>query len=284
MEEMTSNKADRIKSAMTTPSSVASSAAHKGLSIGTGLPIGAPVKTVGDVLALIQKYVGGGGGGGGTPGPSGSPGLTGPEGPRGIQGLQGEQGPEGPEGPAGPEGPQGAQGIQGIQGEAGPAGASGATQLSGLTDVDLTVPPVDGQVLVFNEASGAWVAGDQTGGGGGNQPQPVDLGLFISGKPLAAELIYRAVLARDLSLLGNLTGSAGSTVTNPTNAATFSLLRNGVTVGQVDISTSGVFTFSTVGGAAVDFLAGDIFSVVAPPTQDATLADVSVTLAFTREV
>ena len=36
-----------------------------------------------------------------------------------------------------------------------------------LTDVDLSTPPEDGQVLVYDENTGTWIPGDQTGGGGG---------------------------------------------------------------------------------------------------------------------
>lgn len=43
--------------------------------------------------------------------------------------------------------------------------------LSELSDVDtVTVPPTNGQVLVYNIITGMWEPGDQSGGGGGSDP------------------------------------------------------------------------------------------------------------------
>lgn len=42
-----------------------------------------------------------------------------------------------------------------------------ATSISGLSDVDLTTPQEDGQVLAWDEADSAWKPADQSGGGGG---------------------------------------------------------------------------------------------------------------------
>jgi hypothetical protein len=42
------------------------------------------------------------------------------------------------------------------------------TALSTLSDVDTTTAPTDGQALVWNAASGKWVAGDVAAGAGGS--------------------------------------------------------------------------------------------------------------------
>lgn len=36
--------------------------------------------------------------------------------------------------------------------------------------VDLTTPPTDGQILVYDSASDSWIPGDASGGGGGSDP------------------------------------------------------------------------------------------------------------------
>lgn len=36
--------------------------------------------------------------------------------------------------------------------------------------VDLTTPPTDGQILVYDSASDSWIPGDASGGGGGTDP------------------------------------------------------------------------------------------------------------------
>ena len=50
---------------------------------------------------------------------------------------------------------------------------TGATTLGELTDVDLSTPATDGQVIAYNSASGNWEPVDQTGGGGGGYTDPL---------------------------------------------------------------------------------------------------------------
>lgn len=50
--------------------------------------------------------------------------------------------------------------------------SSGATALGGLTDVDLTTPPTDGQALVYNNAASKWKPGTVGSGGGGGGTTP----------------------------------------------------------------------------------------------------------------
>lgn len=202
-----------------------------------------PVRTVEDVLAVLQKYVGAGGGGGGGTG-NGAPGEDGLSAyevavANGFVGTEAEWLAS----LVGPQGPQGIQGVQGIQGETGPAGADGA----------------DGAAnTIYDQA------------------------LFISGLPPDGVTLYRNVLARSVQLAGNALGSVGFCSVNPTATAVFDLLKNGASVGSVSISTGGVFTFSTTGGLAVSFVAGDRFELVAPSPQDATLQNISITLVLTR--
>lgn len=127
-------------------------------------------------------------------------------GERGERGERGEAGPMGPMGPMGPAGPAGRDGqdldatqtslfdlmdteqvlalqkgqvltydgdkwtnlfvpqlVSSISGK----GGTGAQALDDLTDVDTsTTPPTDGQALVYDNASGQWIPGTATGGGG----------------------------------------------------------------------------------------------------------------------
>ena len=54
-------------------------------------------------------------------------------------------------------------------GFAGGGGGGGASALSDLTDVDITtVPPTDGQALVYDAGSSLWIASDVAAGGGGS--------------------------------------------------------------------------------------------------------------------
>jgi hypothetical protein len=85
----------------------------------------------------------------------------------------------------------------------------------------------------------------------------------------------------------NFAASVGRCLTNPTATATFTLKKltaGGVTttIGTFAISTSGVFTFTSTGGAAQSFAIGDSLLIVTPSPADATLADVAITLAGNR--
>lgn len=52
------------------------------------------------------------------------------------------------------------------------SGSGGATTLGELTDVDLSTPPTDGQVIAYNAATGNWLPVNQ-GGGGGSYVDPL---------------------------------------------------------------------------------------------------------------
>jgi hypothetical protein len=66
--------------------------------------------------------------------------------------------------------------------KAGSGGGGGATELSQLSDVDLTTPPADGEALLYDEDAEAWVAGavasTTTPGGSDTQVQFNDDGDF----------------------------------------------------------------------------------------------------------
>ena len=81
--------------------------------------------------------------------------------------AEGLPGPAGPAGPAGSEGPQGIAG-ESVTGPAGPPGPAGeaAGSLGDLEDVDVTTsPPLDGEVLAWSAAQGAWLPSEPAAGG-----------------------------------------------------------------------------------------------------------------------
>jgi hypothetical protein len=117
---------------------------------------------------------------------------------------------------------------------------------------------------------------------------PVNLFAVVSavtGKPAASQIvaIYTAFSAETFPAnFGSPNQSYGSVGTNPTATAAYTVNKNGSSVGTVSISTSGVFTFTTSGGTSVSLAAGDRLTIVAPSSQDTTLADVGITLVGTR--
>jgi hypothetical protein len=111
---------------------------------------------------------------------------------------------------------------------------------------------------------------------------PVRLTSGIAGKPTNGEvvLIYTAPAAETFPV--NFSGSYGSVGTNPTATATYTVLKNGSSIGTIVISTAGKFTFST-SGSAVAVAPGDRITVTAPSPQDSTLDSVGLTIILNSQ-
>jgi hypothetical protein len=90
----------------------------------------------------------------------------------------------------------------------------------------------------------------------------------------------KLVMARDVSLSANFSGSFGHVGTNP--AATFAIdvQDNGSTIGTISISTGGAFTFTTTSGTAKTVSAGHRLEFYAPSNSpaEATIANIAATL------
>lgn len=108
-----------------------------------------------------------------------------------------------------------------------------------------------------------------------------DFGLYAPGKPTASQVLARIVLPRAVILPSGLAGSVGSCGTAPTGTVTLALALNGTSVGSVSFAAGAtIATFAAA--SAIDLAPGDVLTVTAPSSADATLADVSVTFTGTR--
>lgn len=117
-----------------------------------------------------------------------------------------------------------------------------------------------------------------TGGGAVKNPSYVS-GAW-SGKPGAGQVVQRFIFATPVSFPAGLGGSYGAAGTTAAAAASFAIAKNGTNVGTMAWAagaTDATFTMS----AATTFAGGDVLTVTAPATQDATLADLAWTLAGT---
>lgn len=110
---------------------------------------------------------------------------------------------------------------------------------------------------------------------------PYDVGCSITGKPDDNVEVMKFMAVRAIDFPDDFAGSYGHCGTNPTSTATFTIKKNGSSIGSISINTSGVFTFVTT-GTTTSLSAGDRISVQTPTPQDATLADVSWTFLGTR--
>jgi hypothetical protein len=116
---------------------------------------------------------------------------------------------------------------------------------------------------------------------GGTVTKPFDLGTFCAGVPDASEILMRYVFTRAVSFPASLTGSQVKAGTAATAQTDFVLAKNGSSIGTIRFAASGA-TATFVSVSATSFAAGDILSITAPGTADATLADISFTLAGER--
>lgn len=104
-----------------------------------------------------------------------------------------------------------------------------------------------------------------------------DIALFASGKILANAILMRFVFDRPVNFTVNLSGSIANAGTAPTGAVVFTVAKNGASIGTLNFAANTNNGIFTVAGTP-NFIVGDVISIVAPATQDATLANLSVTL------
>jgi VCBS repeat-containing protein len=67
--------------------------------------------------------------------------------------------------------------------------------------------------------------------------------------------------------------------TNPTAQFDMDVTLEGASIGTISVATDGTFTFTTDGGTAKSIAAGEVLTIIAPASADATAADIAVTLA-----
>ena len=105
-----------------------------------------------------------------------------------------------------------------------------------------------------------------------------DLGLSFAGTPIASEVMGRLSIPRLVVMSADLAGSVGHVGVNPAAPFAIDVQDDGASIGTITISTAGVFTFTSAGGAAVNIAAGSLVTFHAPASADASIVDISATL------
>jgi hypothetical protein len=99
------------------------------------------------------------------------------------------------------------------------------------------------------------------------------------GKPNPSAKVLMFVADKAYSIGVNLAGAVVKCDTNPSANATFTVYKNGVSQGTFVLTTAGALT--SVAVSAITLASGDRLNIQAPAVQDATLADLYITLQAT---
>lgn len=128
-----------------------------------------------------------------------------------------------------------------------------------------------GQLVRINDAESAHEMFDSA----------YDVGGSMWGAPTGSLVIMRLPMVRKVIFPASLTGSQFKAGTAATAQTVFSLKKNGVEFGTATFAAAG--TSATFAAASeTQFSVGDILTIVAPASPDATLADLGWLIAGTR--
>jgi hypothetical protein len=117
--------------------------------------------------------------------------------------------------------------------------------------------------------------------GGGAISQPYDIGAQIAGAPTASLVMLRYKFPRTVVFPTGLTDSQGTAGAAATAQTDFDIQLNGASVGIMRFAAAGT-SATFIAASQQTYNAGDLLTVIAPASPDATLADISLVLAGTR--
>jgi hypothetical protein len=113
--------------------------------------------------------------------------------------------------------------------------------------------------------------------------KPFDVHAFYPGVPTASAKVLRIPVSRAVTFAANFSGSYAKASANATGSTVFDVQKNGSSIGSATFAAgASSATFTSSGGTSQSLAAGDVLSIVAPGTADATLADIGFALAGTR--
>jgi hypothetical protein len=113
------------------------------------------------------------------------------------------------------------------------------------------------------------------------EAQNLPLAFVVAGKPVAGQ-VYNLITAMAITIPASFAGTVAYQGTLTTASAVFTLnkISGGTTtaIGTITLGTASKTTITLSTQSAANLAAGDVLQLVAPGTQDATLADVGITV------
>ena len=100
------------------------------------------------------------------------------------------------------------------------------------------------------------------------------------GSPAASQIVERYIFATAVTFPAGFAGSYAASGIAATAATTFTIAKNGSAIGTMQFAASGS-SASFAMASATTFAPGDLLTIAAPATPDATLANLAWTLAGT---
>lgn len=167
-------------------------------------------------------------------------------------------------------------GVAGTSGKWCPSGSTSGTACITVpavagTPPDLKLPTTSGVAnnILSTDGSGtlSWLA------------MPYDISVFFGGVP-ASSAIFRVVAARAFDSTASWAGTVCNAGTAATAQTDFIIKKGVTTVGTLRFAASAT-TCTIVSPTTTSFAAGDVLSVTAPASPDASLANISISLTAT---
>lgn len=104
---------------------------------------------------------------------------------------------------------------------------------------------------------------------------PYDIAFSVYEKPANSEVVLRFRASRSYTLAGDQTSGQAKSGVAATGSTVFTVAKNGTQIGTVTFTAGNVT--GTINVTESVFAVGDLLSVTAPATADATLADTDFT-------
>lgn len=115
----------------------------------------------------------------------------------------------------------------------------------------------------------------------GTVAEAYSIGTSCVGKPATSEKLIVFAFPYSATLAASASGSQCVAQTAATAQTDFTLKKNGSSIGTIRFAAAGTVA-SYVSISSTTFAAGDVLTIEAPASQDATLADIGFSLKLTR--